>query len=425
VAFPLPLIALATTLVPELLRLVAGDRAGTVAHSVAGVVKEVTGTDDLAAARQKLEADAAAREDLRLRLTRIALEAEARRRDQELEAMWLGNANVGDARRTMLELARQGGVQSYGAVVVSIVVTVGFFGSVIILIALGDSLKPNESGGALLNITVGALVAAFTAVVNFWIGSSQGSREKDQAVRQLQAAQVATQAEAVTRLKSEQTEQLRIVEAMSERAAARVVRPAEGPSLNLDAFRAVAPAAGRDEAFNRCVEVVLGHEGGFSDHPKDPGGATNFGITHKTLAEFRDVDSVTKEDVRNLTRDEAKEIYRARYWLPLRCNDPPPGVDLMVFDFGVNAGVGRAARTLQACAHVTTDGSIGPITMAAVRAIDPKRLIVDMAEARERFYRGLPDFDTFGRGWLRRLDETRVAALRMATERAPAAMAAA
>jgi hypothetical protein len=134
-------------------------------------------------------------------------------------------------------------------------------------------------------------------------------------VRQLQAAQAATQAEAVARLRSEQAEQLRIVEAMSERAAAaaaRVVQPAEGPSLNLAAFRALAPAAGWDEAFGRCVEVVLGHEGGFSDHPEDPGGATNFGITHKTLAEFRGVDSVTKEDVRNLTRDEAKEIYRAR-----------------------------------------------------------------------------------------------------------------
>jgi lysozyme family protein len=210
---------------------------------------------------------------------------------------------------------------------------------------------------------------------------------------------------------------------MSERAAAaaaRVVQPAEGPSLNLAAFRALAPAAGWDEAFGRCVEVVLGHEGGFSDHPEDPGGATNFGITHKTLAEFRGVDSVTKEDVRNLTRDEAKEIYRARYWLPLRCNDLPPGVDLMVFDFGVNAGIGRAARTLQACAHVTADGAIGPITLAAVRAIDPKRLIMEMAEARERFYWGLPTFDTFGRGWLRRVDETRIAALRMATECAPA-----
>jgi len=161
---------------------------------------------------------------------------------------------------------------------------------------------------------------------------------------------------------------------------------------------------------------VLRHEGGFVDHPRDPGGATNFGITLATLAAHRE-EPVTAEEVERLTREEAAEIYRARFWTPMRCAELPAGLDLMVFDFGVNAGPGRSVRLLQRAAGVTADGSIGPVTLAAVRAARAEALIAVLAEARMAHYRALPHWDAFGRGWPARTDAARAAALAMAAER--------
>ncbi len=169
-----------------------------------------------------------------------------------------------------------------------------------------------------------------------------------------------------------------------------------------------------DERFERCLGEILRHEGGYVDHPSDPGGATNMGITRKTLARWRKVTPWTglpKAAVEALTRDEAALIYRAQYWNTARAGAMPAGVDLALFDFAVNSGSDRAARVLQAALRVAADGEIGPVTLAAVDAADPKRLVNDLCDRRLAFLRRLASFSVFGRGWTRRVAAIRAAAL--------------
>jgi len=106
-------------------------------------------------------------------------------------------------------------------------------------------------------------------------------------------------------------------------------------------------------------------------------------------------------------------IYRRNYWNRCRCQDLASGLDWAVFDFAVNAGTGRAARTLQKAVGATEDGSIGPLTLMKVKEHEVANVINRIAIYREEFYRSLDTFDTFGRGWLRRNDETRKQALAM------------
>lgn len=169
-----------------------------------------------------------------------------------------------------------------------------------------------------------------------------------------------------------------------------------------------------DERFERCLTEILRHEGGYVDHPSDPGGATNMGITRKTLARWRKVTPWTdlpKAAVAALTRNEAALIYRANYWNTAKAGSMPSGVDLALFDFAVNSGPDRAVRVLQAALGVAADGEIGPVTLAAVEAADPRRLINALCDRRLSFLQRLTSFAVFGRGWTRRVAEIRAAAL--------------
>jgi lysozyme family protein len=391
-----PLIAIAASLAPEIIRLIAGDRAGTVAGSVAEAVRQVTGTEDPAAARAALAADAEKAGALRIRLAEITLagerlsaEREAGQRSAELESLRATLGDTQSARASMAEMLRGGSRLAWGPATVSTLVVLGFFAILILLVTLdagpNGAARFDPQVASVINITVGALGAAFAAVVNFWIGSSQSARDKDAMVGRLQDAQ-----------------------AQQVQTAMATLRPA---ALSPVSLTTAGPSA--EDRFDACLELVLAAEGGFVNHPADPGGATNLGITQRTLSEFREAE-VTVEDVRRLTRAEAREIYRARYWTPMRCADLPAGIDLMVFDFGVNAGPGRSVRLLQRHAGVAADGSVGPITLAAVRACRAPELIGRLAEGRLAYYRGLDTFPTFGLGWTRRVDHARQAALSMA-----------
>ncbi len=163
------------------------------------------------------------------------------------------------------------------------------------------------------------------------------------------------------------------------------------------------------ERFERCLKALLRHEGGYVDHPRDPGGATNLGITLGTAKAWRlDVDGdgdVDKNDVRLLTPETAAPVYREGYWRKTASDRLPPGLDYMVFDLAVNSGTQRAARYLQRCAGVGEDGVIGPKTLAAVADVGASRMVHRLADLREGFYRSLPTFSTFGKGWMRRLSE--------------------
>jgi len=162
-----------------------------------------------------------------------------------------------------------------------------------------------------------------------------------------------------------------------------------------------------DEAtrFARSLELVLKHEGGFVNHPADPGGATNKGVTQKTYDGWRLSQALPKRSVRFITVAELTAIYRKHYWVAASCDELPAGVDYMVFDLAVNSGPGRAAKFLQEAVRVEADGEIGPKTLAAVRLLPPSEVVLRMRNRRERFYRALGTFPTFGKGWMRRLDE--------------------
>lgn len=164
--------------------------------------------------------------------------------------------------------------------------------------------------------------------------------------------------------------------------------------------------------FDACLAHVLRAEGGYVDLPADPGGATNMGITRGTLAAWRGR-PVSKQEVRDLSRAEAGAIYQAQYWQPMRCEELPAGVDLMVFDFGVNAGPVRSVKLLQRSALVRDDGAIGPITLEAVAYADPLVLITRLARGREKYYRALGN-EVFLSGWMNRTMACEAAAREMA-----------
>ena len=158
--------------------------------------------------------------------------------------------------------------------------------------------------------------------------------------------------------------------------------------------------------FDKCLEWLLAHEGGFVDHPKDPGGMTNLGVTRRTLERFlwRDV---TEGEMRSLTPAAVEPVYRALYWGKVRADNLPSGIDWAVFDWAVNSGPPRAAKALQSLVGVTPDGAVGPITLGAVVQHKPSDLIDQLHAKREAFYRSLTTFNIFGRGWLRRNDATK------------------
>jgi lysozyme family protein len=161
--------------------------------------------------------------------------------------------------------------------------------------------------------------------------------------------------------------------------------------------------------FARSLSHVLAHEGGYVDHPDDPGGATHFGVTLATLQAWRGR-AVTKADVRALTKAEAGEIYKARYWDACRCDELPGPVAFIVFDAAVNHGVSRAVRILQEALGVVADGRIGPETLRAAASADTPALVQEIAARRMVLYGSLSHFRTFGLGWSRRLMGTLVGA---------------
>ena len=165
--------------------------------------------------------------------------------------------------------------------------------------------------------------------------------------------------------------------------------------------------------FFKSLEMVLKHEGGFVDHPEDPGGATNKGITHKTYSDFlgRPLEDVS--ELKNIPDEHVQQIYKDGYWNRVKADQLSSGVDFCIFDWAVNSGPGRAAKALQKAVMVTQDGAIGPMTLAAVEEELPEEIIEKITKEREEFYRSLRTFDTFGKGWLRRNEETRDFALKM------------
>lgn len=164
--------------------------------------------------------------------------------------------------------------------------------------------------------------------------------------------------------------------------------------------------------WNNSFKLMLKSEGGFVNHPSDPGGMTNLGVTKATWENWVGRES-DEAEMRGLTPEKVEPLYKKKYFDAVRGDELPMGLDYLMFDFAVNAGAGRAIKTLQTAVGVTPDGGFGPMTMAAVQAVDPNELIERFSQAKEDFYRSLTTFATFGKGWLNRVADVKVKASAM------------
>ena len=171
------------------------------------------------------------------------------------------------------------------------------------------------------------------------------------------------------------------------------------------------------ENYQKCLEMILHHEGGYVNHPKDPGGMTNLGVTKRVYEDWVGY-SVSEHTMQNLTKEDVAPIYEKNYWGRVKGDELPNGLDLCVFDFCVNAGTRRAAKYLQSMVGAARDGAIGPNTLRQVNEyIEVNGLqatIQTYQTNRQRYYEKLKTFETFGRGWTRRVEETTAEALKMA-----------
>ena len=162
-------------------------------------------------------------------------------------------------------------------------------------------------------------------------------------------------------------------------------------------------------SFETVVHMVLEHEGGYVNHPSDPGGETKYGISKRA---YPDV------DIAELTKDEAADLYKRDYWDRIKGDDLPVGVACVVMDYAVNSGISRASKALQSvCGIANGDGIIGPASLNAVwvtvKNTSEEDVINAVTEQRQGFIRALSIYDTFGKGWERRIEETRAKAMEL------------
>lgn len=168
------------------------------------------------------------------------------------------------------------------------------------------------------------------------------------------------------------------------------------------------------ETYQEAIKQVMLHEGGYSNHPSDPGGPTNWGIT---IADARTYwkQNATANDVKAMPIEVAYDIYRKRYADALQYDKLPAGVDYAILDYGINSGISRAAKVLQRFVKVSpVDGKIGLVTLTATSKADATRLINAIFDERLRFLRQLKTWSVFGPGWSRRCREGRALALKLA-----------
>ena len=177
------------------------------------------------------------------------------------------------------------------------------------------------------------------------------------------------------------------------------------------------------ESYNAALSRLLKDEGGYTDHPSDPGGPTNFGIT---LADARRYwkGNAMADDVRAMPQSVARKIYRERYWNALRCDELPAGIDYAVFDYGVNSGIGRAGKVLRRVLTLSDRASaVSDDVIAAARGAAARDVVIAICAERLAFLKSLKTFPVFGRGWTARVGGVRAAALAMTENRTVAPVA--
>ena len=172
--------------------------------------------------------------------------------------------------------------------------------------------------------------------------------------------------------------------------------------------------------WDKSFDMVIAHEGGFTNDERDPGnklpdgrkGSTMLGCTQANWEKYIGHE-VTQDDMKALKKEDVKPLYKRDYWDAVRGDDLPAGVDYAVFDFAINAGPAAARKMIQKALGVTADGSIGPATMKAIQEAEGKDLLDKFSHSKEAFYKSLPTFQTYGKGWLKRVADVQTSASTM------------
>jgi len=158
--------------------------------------------------------------------------------------------------------------------------------------------------------------------------------------------------------------------------------------------------------WEKSFEYLIDSEGGFAKLDGDSGGTTNHGVTQKVWEAWVG-HSVTEDEMKALTVDDVKPVYKKEFWDAVRADDLPSGIDYLCFDFAVNSGTNRAIVILQQSIDVVVDGHLGPITLNKTNKLyqeDAQKLIETYSDNKETFYQSLKTFPLFGKGWLNRID---------------------
>jgi len=170
------------------------------------------------------------------------------------------------------------------------------------------------------------------------------------------------------------------------------------------------------ENYPALFDRTLGHEGGYTNDPRDPGNwtggkvgvgkllGTKFGIAANTFPHL---------DIKNLTVEHARRIYKGLYWDKVKGDELPAGIDWAVFDYAINSGPFRAIVGLQRALGVADDGKLGPVTLEALRKTNPRRVVNALCDERLKLMKSLKHWPTYKKGWTRRVSEVRAAALSM------------
>jgi len=172
--------------------------------------------------------------------------------------------------------------------------------------------------------------------------------------------------------------------------------------------------------WDKSFDMVIAHEGGFTNDERDPGnklpdgrkGSTMWGCTQANWEKYIGHE-VTQDDMKALKKDDVKPLYKRDYWDAVKGDDLPIGVDYAVFDFAINAGPMAARKMIQRALGVTPDGAIGAITLKAIQEADGLELLDKFSQSKEAFYKALPTFETYGKGWLRRVADVKTSASTM------------
>jgi lysozyme family protein len=172
--------------------------------------------------------------------------------------------------------------------------------------------------------------------------------------------------------------------------------------------------------WDKSCEMVLKHEGGFTNDQRDPGnrlpdgrkGSTMLGCTQANWEAYINR-KVTQDDMKRLTKDDVKPLYKKNYWDAVKGDELPNGVDYAAFDFAINAGPSAARKMIQRALGVTADGVFGPKTMAAIQSADAKDLMKKFSNEKIVFYKNLSNFKVYGNGWLKRVEDVQAVADKM------------